>query len=44
MLDGDQMLSIMIYSVIKSKVSELPGHIKLIEEFTSPDVQNSKLG
>ena len=38
------MLSIMIYSVIKSKVCELPGHIKLIEEFTSPDIQNSKLG
>ncbi len=34
-LDADQFLSIIIYSLAKSKIKDLPGHIKLIEEFTS---------
>lgn len=37
-LDADQMVTIFTYSVIKGKVSDLPGQIKLIEEFTSPSV------
>ena len=44
MLDADQLLSIMIYTVIKCKLCELPAHIKLVEEFTSSEVQNSKIG
>jgi hypothetical protein len=43
-LDADQLVTIVTYTVIKGKISDLPGQIKLIEEFTSPSVQNSKLG
>lgn len=44
MLDADQLLSIMTYVVLQCKMQELPGHLKMIEEFTSQEVQNSRLG
>ena len=44
MLDADQMVSIMTYVVLQSKFQELPGHIRMIQEFTSASVQNSRLG
>ena len=43
-LDADQFLSIVIYALAKAQIKDLAGHIKFIEEFTSPQVQNSKLG
>ena len=44
MLDGDQMISIFTYVVLKSNFQELPCHIKMVEEFTSPEIQNGRLG
>ena len=43
-LDADQMLSIMTYSISKSSMTDLHCHIKLIEEFTSTEIQNGKVG
>ncbi|CDW91387.1 UNKNOWN [Stylonychia lemnae] len=44
MIDADQLVSIVTYSIIKSQMKDLPGQLKLIEEFTSVQVQNSKFG
>ena len=44
MLDADQLVSIFTFSILQSKFRELPGHIRMIEEFTSTQVQNGKIG
>jgi len=37
-LDADQMLSIMTYSIARSNIPDLPCHLKLIQEFTSTEI------
>ena len=44
MLDADQMVSILTYSIIQCLITDINGQIKFIEEFTTESVQNSKLG
>mmetsp|Transcript_40249 Transcript_40249/g.38719 ORF Transcript_40249/g.38719 Transcript_40249/m.38719 type:complete len:183 (+) Transcript_40249:346-894(+) len=43
-LDADQMVSILTYAIIQTKEIDFPAQIKLTEEFTSEEVQNSKIG
>jgi hypothetical protein len=43
-LDADQLLMIFIFVTIRSKVSELLGHLKLINEFSTDTLRQSKLG
>jgi hypothetical protein len=43
-LDADQMLSIMTYSLSQSNLHDLSSHLKLIQEFTSTELQNGKIG
>ena len=43
-LDADQMLSIMTFAIGKAAVMDLPGHLKLVMEFTSQEVQGGKVG
>jgi len=44
MLDCDQMIAILSYSIFNGRLTDLHGQVKYIEEFTSNQVQNSKLG
>jgi len=44
MIDADSLVSILTYCIVKSEIKDITGHIKLIEEFTSVQVQNSRLG
>ena len=43
-LDAEQMNSIMSYVVMKAGMADLMGQIRLIEEFTSEDQQDSEEG
>ena len=43
-LDAEQINLIMCYVVIKSGISDIIGKIRLIEEFTSEEEQESRLG
>ena len=43
-IDGDSLLMIYIYVTIKSCVVDLFAQIKLIHEFSTPFVRNTKLG
>jgi len=43
-LDADQITSIWTYVILKSNVSDLLGQLRLLEEFTSSEVQNGKQG
>ena len=43
-LDAEQMNSIMSYVVMKAGMTDLMGQIRLIEEFTSEDQQDSEEG
>jgi hypothetical protein len=43
-LDADQMLSIMTYAISQSAMADLSCHLRLIQEFTSTDLQSSKMG
>jgi hypothetical protein len=43
-LDADELLMIFIYVTLKSKLSELYGHLKLINEFSTDTLRHSKLG
>jgi len=43
-LDADELLLIFLYVVLRSKLSELYGHLKLINEFSTDTLRRSKLG
>eukprot|EP00347_Sterkiella_histriomuscorum_P002127 403369366 len=43
-LDADELLMIFIYVTLRSKISEFYGHLKLINEFSTDTLRQSKLG
>lgn len=43
-ISGEDMLTIFIYIVMKSNLENLNGHLKIIEQFTSQNLLNSKAG
>ncbi|CDW82331.1 UNKNOWN [Stylonychia lemnae] len=43
-LDADELLMIFIYVTLRSKLSELFSHLKLINEFSTDTLRRSKLG
>jgi len=43
-IDADELMSIFIYIIIKSQISELPVHTKIIKEFTTCVTKNTMIG